>query len=79
MVYVLTNGVMGSVLASSEVVREFDLWSGKTKDNIIGVCCFAALHSAWMNKIKKIWLPRNQDNVSEMSDIHVYMRTSVYL
>jgi hypothetical protein len=53
-----------SVLASSAVDRGFDPRSGQTKDDKIGICCFAAKHAALRNKSKD-WLTRNQDNVSE--------------
>ena len=59
---------MVSVLASSAVDRGFEPWSGQTKDYTIGVCCFSAKHAALRRKIKD-WLARNQDNVSEWSDM----------
>ena len=59
---------MVSVLASSAVDHEFELWSGQTKDYKIGIYCFSAKHSALRRKSKD-WLARNQNNVSEWSDM----------
>ena len=59
---------MVSVLASSAVDRGFDPRSGKTKDYLIGICCFSAKHAALRRKSKD-WLARNQYNVSEWSDM----------
>ena len=60
--------VMVSVLASSAVDRGFEPRSGQTKDYTIGICCFSANHAALRRKSKD-WLARNQNNVSEWSDI----------
>jgi hypothetical protein len=38
------GGVMVSVLASSVVDREFESWSGQTKDYKTGICYFSAKH-----------------------------------
>ena len=57
---------MVSVLASSEVDRVFEPRSGQTKDYKIGIWCFPAKHAAFRSKD---WLTRNQDNVSELSDL----------
>ena len=62
------GGVKVSVLASSAVDRGFKPLSGKTKDYKIGMCCFSAKHAALRRKSKD-WLARNQNNVSEWSDI----------
>jgi hypothetical protein len=64
--YILSRigGVMVSVLASSAV----DRGSGQTKDYTIGICCFSAKHAALRWKSKD-WLARNQNNVSEWSDM----------
>ena len=59
---------MGSVLASSTVDRGFEIWSGQTKDYKIGICCFSAKHAALRRKSKD-WLARDQNNVSEWSDM----------
>ena len=59
---------MGSVLASSAVDRKFQPRSGQTKDNTIGMCCLSAKHAALRGKSKD-WLARNQNNVSEWSDM----------
>ena len=62
------GGIMVSVLASSVVDRGFMPWSGQTKDYEIGVCCFSTLHGALRRKSKD-WLVRNQDNLSEWSNM----------
>ena len=55
---------MVSVLASSAVDHGFEPWSGQTKDNKIGICCFSNKHTALRRKSKD-WLARNQNNVSK--------------
>jgi len=57
-----------SVIASSAVNRGFELRSGQTKDYKRGICCFSAKHAALRRKSKD-WLARNQDKVSEWSDM----------
>ena len=59
---------MVSVLTSSEVDSRFDPRLGQTKDYKIGICCYSAKHAALRRKSKD-WLARNQDNVSEWSDM----------
>ncbi len=59
---------MFRVLASSAVDRGLEARSGQTKDYAIGICCFSAKHAALRRKSKD-WLARNQNNVSEWSDI----------
>ena len=59
---------MVSVLASRVVDREFESRSGQTKDCKIGICCFSAKHAASRRKSKD-WSARNQNNVSEWSDM----------
>ena len=44
------------------------LLTGQTKDYTIGMCCFSAKHAALRRKSKD-WLARNQNNVSEWSDM----------
>ena len=61
---------MVSVLASNAVDRGFESRSGQTKDYKIGICCFSAKQTALRRKIKE-WLARNQNNVSEWSDMSV--------
>ena len=62
------SGVMVSVLASNAVDHGFEARSGQTKDYNIGICCFSAKHAA-LRRENKDWLARNQNNVSEWSDI----------
>jgi hypothetical protein len=59
---------MVSVLASSAVNLRFEPRSDQTKDFKIGICCFSAKHAALRRKSKD-WLFRNQNNVSEWSDM----------
>jgi hypothetical protein len=60
--------VMVSVLASCVIDRGCEPRSGQTKDYKIGMCCFSPKHAALRRKSKD-WLARNQNNVSEWSDI----------
>jgi hypothetical protein len=62
---------MVNVFASSAVDRGFEIRSGLTKDYKIGMCCFSAKHVALRNKSKD-WLARNQNNVSEWSDMSIH-------
>ena len=62
------GGVMVSVLASSVVDRGFEPRSGQTKDCKIGISCFSAKRAVLRRKSKD-WFARNQNNVSEWSDM----------
>ena len=59
---------MVNMLASSVVDREFEPWSSQTKDYKIGICCFSVKNAALRSKSKDL-LARNQNNVSERSDM----------
>ena len=59
------------MLASSVVDCEFEPRSGQTKDYKIGFCCFSAKQVVLRSKSKD-WLTRNQNNVSEWSDISTH-------
>jgi hypothetical protein len=59
---------MVSVLASSAVDRVFEPRSGQTIDYKIGISCISATHVALRRKSKD-WSARNQNNVSEWSDM----------
>jgi hypothetical protein len=61
---------MVNVLASSAIYREFEPRSDQTKDYEIDICCFSAMHAAFRRKGKD-WLARNQNNVSEWSDMSI--------
>jgi hypothetical protein len=61
---------MVSVLALSAVDRGFDPRSRQTEDYKIGICCFSAKHAALRSKSKD-WLARNQNNVSEWSNMSI--------
>ena len=62
------GGIMVSVLTSSAVDCGFEPRSGQIKDYKIGICCFFDKHAALRRKSKD-WLARNQNNVSEWSDM----------
>ena len=62
------GGVMVSASSSSAVYRGLESRSGQTKDYKMGMCCFSAKHVAIRRKSKD-WLARNQNNVSEWSDM----------
>jgi hypothetical protein len=59
---------MVSVLVSSAVDRGFEPRSGQSKDYKIDICCFSAKNGALGSKSKD-GFARNQNNVSEQSDI----------
>jgi hypothetical protein len=67
---------MVSVLASSAVDRGFESLSGQTKDCKIGISFFSTKHTALRSK-NKDWLVRNQNNVSEWSDMSTRRLVSV--
>jgi len=71
----IIGGVMVSVLCSSAEDRGFELLSDKPKDCAIGICCFSAEDETLRGKGKD-WLARNQDNVSEWSDMSIRGRLS---
>jgi hypothetical protein len=62
---------MVSVVSLSAADRVFNARSGQTKDYDIGICCFSAKHAALRSK-NKDWLARNQNNVSEWSDMSIH-------
>ena len=64
------GGVMVSMLGLSAVGREFEPRSGHTKDFKIDMCFFSAKHTALRRKSTD-WLARNQNNVSERSDMFI--------
>ena len=68
-----TCGVMVSVFASIAVDCrfEYELLSGQTKIYKIGICCFFSMYTTLRCK-RKDWLARNQDNVSEWSDMCIH-------
>ena len=59
---------MVSMLASSAIYCGYEPQSCQTKENKIGICCFSAKNAALRRKSKDC-LARNQNNVSEWSDI----------
>ena len=65
-----TGSILVSTLASNVVDRGFEPRSGQTKDYTIGIYCFSAKHAALMRKSKD-WFARNQNNVSEWSDMSI--------
>jgi len=56
------------VLTSSVVDRGFHPRSNQTKDYKIGICCFSAKYALLTSKRKDL-LARNQNNISEWSDM----------
>ena len=66
---------MASVFASSTVDRGFEARSGQTKDYKIGICFFSAKHAVLRRKSKD-WFARNQNNMSEWSDMSSTKQTS---
>jgi hypothetical protein len=58
---------MVSVLALCAVDCEFE----PNQSYEIGICCFSAEHAALRRKSKD-WLARNQNNVSELSDMSTH-------
>ena len=67
----LIGGVMFGVLASSDLDHRIESWLGQTKYNKTGFGCFPANHTALRNKSKD-WLARNEDNVSEWSNMSTH-------
>jgi hypothetical protein len=63
-------GVMVSVLTSSAVDHGFKPWSGRTKDYVIGICCFSTKHTVLRSKSKD-WWAWNQDNVTKRSNMSI--------
>ena len=61
---------MVSLLASSAVNLGFEPRSDQTKDYEIGICSYSTKHAALRRKSKD-WLARNQNNVSEWSDVSI--------
>ena len=64
------GGIMVSMHASNAEDRRFDPRPGQTKDYKIGICCFSAKNAALRRKSKD-WLARNQNDVSEWSDMPI--------
>ena len=62
---------MISVLASSTVDCGFEHRSGQATDYNIRTCCLSAKHASLRRKDKN-WLARNQNNVSEWSDMSTH-------
>ena len=62
------GSVMVSVLASSAIDCGYEPRSGQAKEYKIGMCCFSAKKASLRRKSKDL-LARNQNNVSEWSDI----------
>jgi hypothetical protein len=62
------GGVMISVLDLGAVDYGFEPRSRQVKDYKISMCCFSAKHPTLRRKSKD-WLARDQNNVSEWSDM----------
>jgi hypothetical protein len=63
-----TRDVKVRVLALSAVNRGFEPWPGETKDYKISICFFSVKHAVLSSK-SKYWLARDQNNVTEWSDM----------
>ena len=50
------GGVMNRLLASCAVESGFELLSGMTKDNEIGICCLSAQHTNLRGRATTCWL-----------------------
>ena len=61
---------MVSVLVSSVEDRGLEPRSDQTKNNKIGICCLSAKHAALRRKTK-IWLARNQYNMSKSGGLSI--------
>ena len=72
------GSVMVSVLASRAIDCRYESRSGQTKEYKIGICCFSAKNAALRRKSKD-WLARNQNNVSEWSDISTRLLSLAHL
>jgi hypothetical protein len=59
-----------NVLHATAALSLLSITTGQTKDCKIGICLFSAKHAALREKSKN-WLDRNQDNVSEWSDMSI--------
>ena len=66
----LVCGEMVSMFALSVVDRGFESRSGQTKDYQMVFVAYNAKH-AELSRKSKDWLARNQDNVSEWSDMYI--------
>ena len=60
-----------SVLSSSAVDRGFEPRSDQTEDYEIGIFFSPLAKNAALRRKSKVWLPRNQNNVSEWSDMFI--------
>jgi uncharacterized protein (UPF0303 family) len=65
------GGVFVSVLVSNAENRGIEFLSGQIKYYKIGMCCFSVKHKGLRSK-NKDWLTRNQNNVSEWSDMSTH-------
>ena len=52
------------------IEHAFFSFHDQIKDYQIGICCFFTTHAA-LRRASKDWLARNQDNVSEWSDMYI--------
>jgi len=59
---------MVNILTTSAVDHGFEPQTGQPRDFEIDICCFSAEHAALRSESKN-WLARNQDDVSEGSDM----------
>jgi hypothetical protein len=62
------GGEVVNLLASTAIGHGFELGRVLAKDYTIGIGCFPIKDAALMSR-NKFWFARNQDNVSEWSDM----------
>jgi hypothetical protein len=65
------DGVLVSVLALGAVDHRLEPRSGQPKDYKMGICCFSTKGAALKGKSTD-WLFRNQNDVSEWSDMSTH-------
>ena len=65
------GNVMVRVLAASVVDHGFKTRFDQTKDYEFGICCYSVKHAALRSK-NRVYLARNQNNVSEWIDMSAH-------
>ena len=68
---------MVSMLPLNVVDQGFEPRSDQTEDYEIDICCFSAIKPAALRNKSKDWLARDQDNVTEWSDVSTLRLISV--
>jgi hypothetical protein len=68
---------MVSMLPLNVVDQGFEPRSDQTEDYEIDICCFSTIKPAALRSKSKDWLVRDQDNVTEWSDVSTLRLISV--